>query len=146
MGWLFHIINPSDLKTGLYCVDLLSFTFLFPIDANSVKTAIMLEMPANPCNHVCHIEMVAGRDLFPINKPGRRWQLPDSFYVRLILNFRRYNEGFPIICLVLNNRLKQAVFPGFPIDTYTPHKRSLCMRTIPKREFVFRIFVSHLFC
>ena len=133
LTWQFF---KPELYPGNQILIKVSFTSLFPIDADCVKTAITLEMPTNPYNHACHAGMVARRDLFPINKPGRCWQLPDSFYVRLILDFRRYNKGSPIICLVLNNRLKQAVFPGFPIDTYTPYKRSLCMRTIPKREFV----------
>lgn len=101
-------------------------------------------MPANPYNHACHVEMAVRRNLFPIYKPGRGWQIPDSFYVQLIINFRRYNEGFPIIYLVLNNCLKQAVFPSFTIDTYTPHKRSLHMRTIPIYLLDYKIFVCYL--
>ena len=88
LTWQFF---KPELYPGNQILIKVSFTSLFPIDANGVKTAITLEMPANPYNYARHIGMVEGRNLLPINKPGRRRQLPDSFYFQLIIRFRQYN-------------------------------------------------------
>ena len=54
-----------------------------------------------------------------------------SFYVQLIIRFPRYNQGFTIVYLILNSCLKPSIFRNFAVETYSPHKRSLRMCTIP---------------
>ena len=88
LTWQFF---KPELYPGNQILIKVSFTSLFPIDADCVKTAITLEMPANPYNYACHIRMVARRNLFPINKPGRCRQLHNFFYIQLIISFGRYN-------------------------------------------------------